>query len=170
MPISIHIKKVGLYAGNIKALTRYEIGQQADCNHRLERLLIEASVIPSLLCPTDGYQHPRWVYKGQRWLRSTDISEPDVNHTLCVPMGIRIGRVSLYAGTPNLDMLRNWLASRLQSLIGTPTDRSLCHISVTLSDRRISTKHWNLCQLRFSGRQMAHRHISIPYVCLWVYT
>jgi hypothetical protein len=41
-----------------KALTRYEIGQQAD-NHRLERLLIEASVTPSLLCPIDGYQHPR---------------------------------------------------------------------------------------------------------------
>jgi hypothetical protein len=38
-----------------KALTCYEIGQQADYNHRLERLLIETSVIPSLLCPTDGY-------------------------------------------------------------------------------------------------------------------
>jgi hypothetical protein len=42
-----------------KALTRYEIGQQADYNHRLERLLIEASVTLSLLCPTDGYQHLR---------------------------------------------------------------------------------------------------------------
>jgi hypothetical protein len=29
----------------------------------------------------------------------------DVSNTLCVPMGIRIGRVGLYAGTPNLDML-----------------------------------------------------------------
>jgi hypothetical protein len=44
-----------------KALTRYEIGQQADYNHRLERLLIEASVTPSLLCPIHGYQHPRWA-------------------------------------------------------------------------------------------------------------
>jgi hypothetical protein len=42
-----------------KALTRYEIGQQADYNYRLERLLIEASVTPSLLCPIDGYQHSR---------------------------------------------------------------------------------------------------------------
>jgi hypothetical protein len=40
-----------------KALTRYEIGQQAE--PQLERLLIEASVTPSLLCPIDGYQHPR---------------------------------------------------------------------------------------------------------------
>jgi hypothetical protein len=40
-----------------KALTCYEIGQQAE--PQLERLLIEASVIPSLLCPIDGYQHPR---------------------------------------------------------------------------------------------------------------
>jgi hypothetical protein len=81
-------------------------------------------------------------------------------------MGIRIGRVSLYAGTLNLDMLRNWSVSRLQLLIKTPTDRSLYHISVALSDRRISIKHWNLCQLRFSGRQMAYRYISIFYVCL----
>ena len=36
-------------------------------------------------------------------------------------------------------MLRNWSASRLQSLIETPVDRSLCHISVALSDRWIST-------------------------------
>jgi len=54
-----HIGRVGLYAGIIKALTCYEIGQQADYNYRLERLLIEASVIPPLLYPIDGYQHPR---------------------------------------------------------------------------------------------------------------
>jgi hypothetical protein len=54
-----HIGRVSLYAGNAKALIRYEIGQQADYNYRLERLLIEASVIPPLLCPTDEYQHPR---------------------------------------------------------------------------------------------------------------
>jgi hypothetical protein len=46
---------VGLYAGIAKVLTRYEIGQQADYNYWLERLLIEASVTPSLLCPIDGY-------------------------------------------------------------------------------------------------------------------
>jgi hypothetical protein len=81
----------------------------------------------------------------------------------------------------SLDMLRNWSASRLQSLIGKPTDRSLCHAfvalsdpmdintpvgtvygrqRVTLSDRQISTKHWNVYRLRFSGRQMVH-HIAI---------
>jgi len=27
VPIGTHIEKVGLYAGNVKALTRYEIGQ-----------------------------------------------------------------------------------------------------------------------------------------------
>jgi hypothetical protein len=69
----------------------------------------------------------------------------DISNTLYVPMGMHIGIIGLYAGTLNLDILRNWSASRLQLLIGTPTDRSLCHIFVTLSDRRISTKHWNLC-------------------------
>jgi hypothetical protein len=46
---------------HVKALTCYEIGQQADYNYWLERLLIEAFVILSLLYPTDGYQHPRWA-------------------------------------------------------------------------------------------------------------
>jgi hypothetical protein len=128
-----HIRRVGLYAGIAKALIRYEIDQQADNNHRLKRLLIEASVKPSLLCPTNGYQHPRWVYKGQRWPRSTGSSESDTSNTLCVPMGIRIGRVSLYAGMPNLDGLHpqadynHWLerllieASVIPSLL-CPTD------------------------------------------------
>jgi hypothetical protein len=55
VPMGTYIKRVGLYAGITKVLTCYEIGQQADYNYRLERLLIEASVIPSLLCPTDKY-------------------------------------------------------------------------------------------------------------------
>ena len=38
------------------------------------------------------------VYGRQR-AQSTGISELDVSYALCVPMGIRIGRVSLYAGT-----------------------------------------------------------------------
>jgi hypothetical protein len=59
-----------------KALTRYEIGQQADYNHRLERLLIEASVIPSLLCPIDGYQHPRWSASERQRPQPIDVSEP----------------------------------------------------------------------------------------------
>jgi hypothetical protein len=33
VPMGTHIGRVGLYAGNAKTLTRYEIGQQADCNH-----------------------------------------------------------------------------------------------------------------------------------------
>jgi hypothetical protein len=44
------------------------------------------------------------AYERQR-AQSTDISDPDVNHALCVPMSIHIGRVSLYAGIPSLDML-----------------------------------------------------------------
>jgi len=46
----------------------------------------------------------RPVYERQR-TQSADISEPDVNHALCVPMSIHIGRVGLYAGMPSLDML-----------------------------------------------------------------
>jgi hypothetical protein len=33
VPMGIYIGRIGLYAGNAKALTRYEIGQQADYNH-----------------------------------------------------------------------------------------------------------------------------------------
>jgi hypothetical protein len=39
----------------------------------------------------------RPVYGRQR-AQSTGISELDVSYALCVPMGIHIGRVSLYAG------------------------------------------------------------------------
>jgi hypothetical protein len=33
VPMGTHIERVGLYAGNAKALTCYEIGQQADYNY-----------------------------------------------------------------------------------------------------------------------------------------
>jgi len=47
----------------------------------------------------------RPVYERQR-AQSTDISNPDVNHTLCMPMGIYTpSHESLYAGMPSLDML-----------------------------------------------------------------
>jgi hypothetical protein len=47
----------------------------------------------------------RPVYERQR-AQSTDIFNPDVNHTLCMPMGIYTpGHESLYAGMPSLDML-----------------------------------------------------------------
>jgi hypothetical protein len=47
----------------------------------------------------------RPVYERQR-AQSTDISNPDVNHTLCMPMSIYTpGHESLYAGMPSLDML-----------------------------------------------------------------
>jgi hypothetical protein len=44
----------------------------------------------------------RPVYGRQR-AQSSGIS--DISNTLCVPMGIRIGRVGLYAGMPNLNTL-----------------------------------------------------------------
>ena len=59
-----------------KALTCYEIGQQADYNHWLERLLIEASVTPLLLCPIHGYQHPRWSTSERQRPQPIDVSEP----------------------------------------------------------------------------------------------
>jgi hypothetical protein len=46
----------------------------------------------------------RPVYGRQR-AQSPGIFESDVSNILCVPMGIRIGRVGLYAGMPNLDTL-----------------------------------------------------------------
>jgi len=44
------------------------------------------------------------LYERQR-TQSTDVSNPDVNHALCVLMGTHIGRVGLYAGMPSLDTL-----------------------------------------------------------------
>ena len=43
------------------------------------------------------------AYERQR-IQLTDVSELDVNQTLCVPMGMHIGMVGLYAGMPSLDM------------------------------------------------------------------
>jgi hypothetical protein len=84
-------------------------------------------------------------------------------------MGIRIGRVSLYAGTPNLDMLRNWSASRTST--GTPTDRS-CHTFVALSDRWISTSSLGLSMNANEHNQLTSPILmsTTPCVCLWVYT
>jgi hypothetical protein len=56
MPMGMHIGMVSLYAGMPSLDTLYP---QAD--RQLERLLIEASVVLSLLCPIDGYQHSRWA-------------------------------------------------------------------------------------------------------------
>jgi hypothetical protein len=44
----------------------------------------------------------RPVYERQR-AQSSGTS--DVSNTLCMPMGMHIGMVSLYAGTPSLDTL-----------------------------------------------------------------
>jgi hypothetical protein len=74
------------------------------------------------------------IYKHQR-AQSSGTSESNISNTLYVPMGIRIGRVGLYADMPNLN--KSLSANRLQSLIKTFADKSLYHISVTLSDRRI---------------------------------
>jgi hypothetical protein len=53
--IGIRIRRVGLYANTPNLDILYP---QAD-HRQLERLLIEASVISSLLCPTNEYQYPR---------------------------------------------------------------------------------------------------------------
>jgi hypothetical protein len=86
------------------AKSRYAYCPQAD-HRQLERLLIEALL--NLRCSVRSMNINILVgsaYKRQR-TRSTDISEPDINHTLCVPMEIHIRKVSLYAGIPSLDML-----------------------------------------------------------------
>ena len=45
------------------------------------------------------------IYERQR-AQLTDISNPNINHILCMPMGIYTsGHESLYAGMPSLDML-----------------------------------------------------------------
>jgi hypothetical protein len=53
--MGMHIGMISLYAGTPKP--RHARYSQAD--RQLERLLIKASVILSLPCPIDGYQHPR---------------------------------------------------------------------------------------------------------------
>jgi hypothetical protein len=72
----------------------------------------------------------------------------------------------------SLDMLRNWSASRLQSSIGTSTDRSLCHTFVALSDPWISTSSLGLSMNANEHNQLTSPILmsTTPYVCLWVYT
>jgi hypothetical protein len=113
----------------------------------------------------------RPVYGRQR-AQSTGISELNISYALCVPMGIHIGRVSLYADPPNLDMLRNWSASRLQSLIERSANRSLCRTSVALSHRWILTSSLGLFMNANEHNQLTSPILmsTIPCVCLWVYT
>jgi hypothetical protein len=79
-----------------------------------DRTIDTLSTYPLLLYPTGRYQQSigtstDYVSVGDKWF----ITLPYLQ---------------------SLDMLRNWSASRLQSLIGKPTDRSLCHAFVALSD------------------------------------
>jgi hypothetical protein len=46
----------------------------------------------------------RPAYERQR-IPLTDVSELNVNQTLCVPMGMHIGMISLYEDIPTLDTL-----------------------------------------------------------------
>ena len=70
----------------------------------------------------------------------------------------------------SLDMLRNWSASRTST--GTPTDRSLCHTFVALSDRWISTSSLGLSMNANEHNQLTSPILmsTTPCVCLWVYT
>src|SRR5258705_13913960 len=100
------------------------------------------------------------VYERQR-TRSTDISEPDVNQTLCVPMGMHIGMAACTQAC--LASTRPLSASRPP--FGTPTDRSLCHISVALSDRWISTFSLGLPMNANEHNQLTSPNLmsTIPY-------
>ena len=56
--------------------------------------------------------------------------------------------------------------------IETPTDRSLCHTFVALSDRWISTFSLGLPMNANEHNQLTSPILmsTTPYVCLWVYT
>jgi hypothetical protein len=84
-------------------------------------------------------------------------------------MGIYIERVSLYAGTPNLDTLRNWLASRLQLLIERFADRSLCYTFVALSDLWILTSSLGLSMDANEHNSLAFLMSASP-MCAYEYT
>jgi len=115
-----------------------------------DRTIDTLSTYPLLLYPTDGYQHQQsigtstdYVSVGDKWF----ITSPYLQ---------------------SLDMLRNWSASRLQALIGTPTDRSLCHTFVALSDRWISTSSLSLSMNANEHNQLTSPNLmsTTPYVCL----
>jgi hypothetical protein len=75
------------------------------------------------------------LYERQR-AQSTGISTSDVNHTLCMPMGIHIGMITYTQACLASTSLST--ASRLPT-IGTPTDRSLCHPCTINGFNRIVT-------------------------------
>ena len=92
----------------------------------------ESQILPTTIVRLIPFRHnPLLLYPTGRYQQSIGTS------TDYVSVGDKWFITSPYL--QSLDMLRNWSASRLQSLIGAPTDRSLCHAFVALSDRWIST-------------------------------
>jgi hypothetical protein len=139
----------------------YESKPKQACQSTSESQILPTTIVrlipfrynPLLIYPIGGYQQSigtlaDYVSVGDRWF----IVSPYLQ---------------------SLDMLRNWSASRLQSSIGTPTDRSLCHTFVTLSDRWISTYlSLGLLMNANEHNQLTSPNLmsTIPYVCLWVHT
>src|SRR5271156_4702041 len=152
--MAIHIGRVKPIRRHSKISTCYEIGQQAD-HHQLKRLLIEASVTSSLLCPINGYQH---TFRCSVRSMVSPVSLPfDINtplllyptdgyqHNIGTSTELRFsGRQMVYhiAISPKS---RHALKTASRPPFGTPTDRSLCHIFVALSDQWISTHLSLLC-------------------------
>jgi len=95
-----------------------------------------------MLVPSD-----RWI-STPRWECFTNDTKP---HPYVWPMGIHIGRVSLYEACQSLDMLRK-LRQQAGTSTGTPTDRSLCPHLRCWSDRQISTSIGTCTDYVFSGR------------------
>jgi hypothetical protein len=110
----------------------------------------------------------RPVYERQR-TQLTGISELDVSYALYVPIGIHIGKISLYADTLNLDTLRNWSASRLQLLIKRFVNRSLCHTFVALSDRWILISSLGL-SINANEHNPLALLMSVSPICAYGYT
>jgi hypothetical protein len=97
--MGIHIDMVSLYAG----MPNLDMLHYSQADRQLERLLIGAlSNLRYSIRSMDINIPVRPTYERQR-IQLTNVSELDVNQTLCVPMGMHIGIVSLYAGIPSLD-------------------------------------------------------------------
>ena len=60
----------------VRRMPKPRHARYSQADRQLERLLIEASVTLSLLCPIDGYQHSRWSASERQRPQSIDVSEP----------------------------------------------------------------------------------------------
>ena len=135
-----------------------------------DRTIDTLSIYPLLLCPIDGYQHPRWDCLWTPTITIPLLLYPTdgYQHNIGTSTELRFsGRQMVYhiAISPKP---RHALKTASCPPFGTPTNRSLCHTFVALSDPWISTSSLSLSMDANEHNPLTLLNLmsAIPYVCL----